>query len=422
MTTTPLRRSTLDDESALKSAWRRTRDALEASLRGLGELRERPPAFLDWLRFAWRTQLALVIALPTLWFFGATIVSAGFDVVEPAPGSWHESLSGIFSGEHARRVEKREMALRVTWAVAIGGLSILSLFELPSALSRARRRRTRAGEPMPGTLIGDRYRLIDRIGDGGAGVVYAARDLTLDRRVALKALTLGSEDPGTLDEERAELIARFREEAHALARISHPGIVQIFDLVDEGGDFWIAMELMEGGDLSTLLRRDGPLPPDAALEIIVPLADALDCIHSMGIVHRDIKPLNVLLSTDGTPKLADFGLAKSAQSSVVTRADVVMGSPAYMSPEQVEGGEIGPASDVYALGALLYELLTGQPPFSGEPANVLVQHVIAEPPPPSRLAPSTISQGVDDLVLSMLAKHPDDRPKSLTGAIKQLAD
>ena len=132
MTTTRLRRSTHDDESTLKSAWCRTRDALGASLRGLGELRERPPAFLDWLRFAWRTQLALVIALPTLWFFGATIVAAGLDLVDPAPGSWHENLSGLFSGENARRVEKREVALRVTWTLAIGGLSILSLFELPS--------------------------------------------------------------------------------------------------------------------------------------------------------------------------------------------------------------------------------------------------------------------------------------------------
>jgi hypothetical protein len=370
-------------------------------------LRERPALVWAWLRYAWRTQLALAIALPALYFVAPPLVDAVVERGQTTDDAWPRKLIGAVTGERHRRDAERLEMLRATWRISLAGIVLLFVYELPGAIARGGARR-RPGEPIrPGQRVGGRYRLLEALGSGGVGTVHVAEDLVLHRRVALKELHLNV-PAGT--EQGTNAAARFREEAQALARVSHPNVVQVFDLVEEDGRYWIAMELVEGGDLEALVRREGPLPWQRALDFVVSLADALDTLHALGIVHRDVKPLNVLLAPDGTPKLADFGLAKSEQSSVQTHADVLMGSPAYLSPEQIQGAEAGPASDVYALGVLLYQLLTGQLPFEGEPANVLVQHAVAEPPAPSRSAPGSIPEAIDDLVLSMLEKRPDDRP------------
>jgi serine/threonine-protein kinase len=378
----------------------------------------RPQLLWVWIRKARRTQIALVIALPVLIFLAPPAIEAVLERVEPVGQSWAHKVIGAVTGESSRRAERQSDWLRGAWLITFGGLAILFCSELPSVALKSEPMRSSGGRIRRGTPVGGRYRLLEQLGSGASGTVYVAEDTILERRVALKEMHFGD---STDIEESSIIVARFRDEARALARLSHPHIVQVFDLVDEGDRCWIAMELVEGGDLSSLLRREGPLPWRRAFEVVVALAEALDCLHAMGIVHRDVKPSNVLLTPAGTPKLADFGLAKSPRSCVETHSDLILGSPAYMSPEQIESGIAGPRSDVYGLGVVLYELLTGRPPFQGEAASVLVQHAIAEPTPPSHVSPaSEIPQQLDALVLSMLDKEPEGRPSGQDELVKRM--
>lgn len=385
----------------------------------LARLHEEPALLLAWLRYAWRTQLALAVTLPVLLFVAPAIIDVALDRIEPVSTAWPKKVIGIVSGERQRRALHRARLMQSTQLGSAVLLLLLFCYELPEALARSRAARGAGPRIAPGATVGGRYQLLEVLGEGGVGTVHLAEDLVLHRRVALKQLQLRAPGQGEADEAAA---ARFRDEAQALARVSHPNIVQIFDLIDEADRCWMAMELVEGGDLHALLQREGPLPWRRALDFVVPLADALSCLHALGIVHRDVKPLNVLLTPDGTPKLADFGLAKSARSSVQTHADILMGSPAYLSPEQIQGSEAGPCSDVYALGVMLYELLTGRPPFEGDPASVLVQHAVEEPTPPSRVAAAEIPAEVDALVLALLDKRPECRPGSGGDIAKRCRD
>jgi serine/threonine protein kinase len=248
------------------------------------------------------------------------------------------------------------------------------------------------------------YEILEVIGHGGMGVVYKARQLGLNRLVALKMVLAGpSASPDSL--------ARFRSEAQAVAQLAHPNIVQIFDIGEQGGCPFLAMEHIGGGSLAQQL--DGtPVPARQASTLVMSLARAVHHAHERGIVHRDLKPANVLLSADGTPKIADFGLAKRADSDYVhTLTGAILGSPSYMAPEQAAGAtdKIGPATDVYALGVILYELLTGRPPFRGASVIDTIEQVREHAPPPPRSLQPKIPRDLETICLKCLEKQSKRR-------------
>jgi serine/threonine-protein kinase len=252
-----------------------------------------------------------------------------------------------------------------------------------------------------GTVAG-RYRSLEVISRGGSGVVYRALDLTLDRPVALKQLattTIGEDDR-----------ARFCQEARVLARLSHPNIVQVYDLIEHDDGLWIAMEFVEGGTLTDHIAAQGRLNPDEVIRLAEGIADAIGFAHEQGIVHRDVKAMNVLLTEDLQPKVADFGTAKLASSSLQTVYGTIIGSPHTMSPEQAHGEPADERSDIYSLGIVMYQMLLGRPPFTGELMAVVMQHIQSPPPAVDQQEDSPEMPGpLAQTVMQMLAKDPDDR-------------
>lgn len=262
--------------------------------------------------------------------------------------------------------------------------------------------------PRQALLEVEGYELLGVLGRGGAGVVYKARQLALDRLVALKVLATGAH--AGPDE-----LARFRSEAEAVARLQHPHIVQIYDVGDTSGRPYLALEFMAGGSLADKLA-DKPQPPREAAEMVRTLARAVHHAHLNHILHRDLKPGNVLLAADGTPKVADFGLAKRLDLDTVAQARLtptgaIVGTPSYMAPEQASGvaKHLGPSVDIYALGAILYEMLTGRPPFLGETlTDTLYQVLDMEPIAPRRLNP-VVPRDLETICLRCLQKRPASR-------------
>jgi eukaryotic-like serine/threonine-protein kinase len=264
------------------------------------------------------------------------------------------------------------------------------------------------------TLAG-RYELHEVLGRGGMGVVYRATDRVLARTVAVKLL------PAALAEERPEHVTRFEREARAAASLNHPGIVAIYDTGAEEATRFIVMECVEGSSLAALLRERAPLDAGRAAGIAREIADALAAAHATGLVHRDVKPANVMLTADGTVKVLDFGLAKALDATALTREAEVLGSAAYMAPEQALGEPVDERSDIYSLGCLLYAMLTGRPPFTGDAAAaILHQQINSEPRPPSETNPK-VPVWLDALVMAMLAKAPADRPQRVAQVRAQLA-
>jgi serine/threonine-protein kinase len=259
------------------------------------------------------------------------------------------------------------------------------------------------------------YRVEALLGRGGMGVVYRAWHLRLNRVLALKMLLAG---PCALPEE----LERFLREAQAVAGLRHPNIVQIYDVGDVEGRPYFTMELVEGGDLADQIQGV-PQPARQAAALVATLAEAIHAAHQSGIVHRDLKPANVLLTKDGTPKVTDFGLARRLEANGgLTLSGVPVGTPSYMAPEQARGKRqaIGPATDVYALGAILYELLTGRPPFCAESATATLQQVAAdEPVPPSRLNPQ-VPRDLATIALKCLSKEPPRRYASAAALAEDL--
>ncbi len=259
-------------------------------------------------------------------------------------------------------------------------------------------------DPLVGRRLDGRYTVRSRIARGGMATVYLAVDERLDRQVALKVMHAGlsSDD---------DFVSRFIREARSAAGLSHPGIVQVFDQGDDDGVVFLAMEFVPGRTLRDLMRERGPLTAREALDLFEPVLDALAAAHRSGIVHRDVKPENVLLADDGRVKVADFGLARAVSTSTVSsRTGVLLGTVAYLSPEQVEHGVADARSDVYAAGVLLFEMLTGSKPFEGETAmQVAYQHVHADVPAPSTRA-GGIAPQLDEIVLAAAARDPAQRP------------
>jgi len=264
-------------------------------------------------------------------------------------------------------------------------------------------------------MLGNRYRLEERIGGGGMALVFRATDLQLGREVAVKILRgqFGADD---------EFVRRFRREAQNAASLSHPNIVQTFDVGEDGDTHYIVMELVTGKTLKALIQEQGPLPVAEAARIGIAIADALAHAHAQRIVHRDIKPHNILLGQDGRVKVADFGIARAVTTDTVTRTGAMMGSAHYFSPEQADGQPAGEKSDLYSLGVVLYEMVTGTLPFQGEsPITVALKHLRERVQPPSQLNPEVPAE-MDEIILRAMEKEPDDRFDSAVQMRDALAD
>ena len=247
-----------------------------------------------------------------------------------------------------------------------------------------------------------RYRAGEVIGVGGMGTVVRAHDNVLNRPVALKFLKGEyTSDPGTIE--------RFRREAQIAASLSHTGIAQVFDFLQENGRSFIVMELLEGEDLHALLARQGPLDPKEAASLIARAADALHYAHEAGAVHRDIKPANIFLTSRGEIKVTDFGIALAAHQSPVTAPGALLGTTFYLAPEQINGERATSLSDIYALGCVLFQLLCGRPPFEGENSMAIAQAHLNAPVPSPRAVNPEVPAGIDAVVRRALAKSPADR-------------
>jgi serine/threonine-protein kinase len=266
-----------------------------------------------------------------------------------------------------------------------------------------------------GQVLNGRYELEQRIGDGGMAVVYQGRDRVLGRLVAIKVLR----EQYVAD---AAFLSRFRREAQSAAALSHPNIVNIYDVGEDAGLHYIVMEYVPGRNLKDLIRAEGALGPRRTVELGRQICAALGYAHARGLVHRDIKPQNILVTPEGLVKVADFGIAKGLHDSHLTATGIAMGTVHYASPEQVEGKEATPASDIYAAGVVLYEMLTGRLPFEGEtPVSIALKH-INETPLRLRAYNPQVPAGLETIVLTALAKAPADRFPTAEALGQALAD
>ena len=252
-------------------------------------------------------------------------------------------------------------------------------------------------------LVDNRYRLLKPLGSGGMADVYLAHDDILDRDVALKVMS----SRYASDE---EFVERFKREAQSAAALSHPNIVSIFDRGEsEDGTYYIAMEYLPGGTLKDRIIQRGALPAHTAAAVALQMAEALRAAHEHDVIHRDIKPHNILVTGLGDVKVTDFGIARAAASSTMTRTGHILGTAHYISPEQAMGEPVGPASDLYSLGVVLYEMLTGELPFDADtPLGIAMKHVNGYVLPPKELNPS-VPDGINAITLRLLAKNPEDR-------------
>ncbi|MFC4119473.1 Stk1 family PASTA domain-containing Ser/Thr kinase [Nonomuraea zeae] len=274
---------------------------------------------------------------------------------------------------------------------------------------------TTTADPLVGRLLDGRYRIESRIARGGMATVYLALDIRLDRTVALKVMHRSlAEDPA--------FVRRFIGEAKSVASLSHPNVVHVFDQGTDNDVVYLSMEYVPGRTLRDILRERGRLPAREALEIMIPVLAALGAAHQAGMVHRDVKPENVLMTDDGRVKVVDFGLARAIEATNQTRTGVMIGTIGYMSPEQVTTGGADVRSDVYAAGIMLFELVTGQQPYDGEtPMSVAYRHVHDTVPLPSSFVPE-VPPLVDTLVAHATARDPQDRPADATAMLVAAVD
>jgi len=261
--------------------------------------------------------------------------------------------------------------------------------------------------------LDNRYTVLERIGGGGMADVYRAHDKLLDRSVAVKVLRSGL----TNDE---DFVARFRREAQAAARLSHPNIVNIYDVGRDDDIYYIVMEYISGETLKEKIEREAPLPVATAIRIAIEIAEALEHAHQNNLVHCDIKPHNILMMRSGRIKVTDFGIARAVTSATMTQTGTIIGSVHYFSPEQAKGGAVGAKSDIYSLGVVLFEMLTGRVPFTGEtPIAIALKHIQEDPPALREINPE-IPPLVEALVLKAMAKDPEARFASISDMIDDL--
>src|SRR5499425_674065 len=262
-----------------------------------------------------------------------------------------------------------------------------------------------------------RYEIQGELGRGAMGVVYKAVDPVIGRTVAVKTLRLSEEGTGL---SRPELLNRFQTEARAAGLLTHPNIVVVFDAGEEDGLYYITMELVEGKSLQTLLDAGQAFPLARVLRIMEQTCGALQFAHERSIVHRDIKPANLMLTADDTVKVTDFGTAKIVQFGTVQQTTHVMGTPSYMSPEQVKGRLVDGRSDIFSLGVVLYEMLTREKPFPGQSITTVIYKIVNEDPVPPRQLNPSIHPGLNEIALRALAKEPEVRYQTCREMLEDL--
>jgi serine/threonine-protein kinase len=260
-----------------------------------------------------------------------------------------------------------------------------------------------------------RYEILDKLGEGAMGVVYRARDKSLGRVVALKMLSaeLSGEE---------ELLQRFQREVEAVGHLSHPNIVTVYDVGDAEGQLYMAMELLEGDDLRSLIDRRVPIPLADRVRIVQKICEGVAYAHSKGVVHRDVKPANILVTSDGRVKLLDFGLARMATRSTITRQGVILGTPDYMAPEQAMGKGSDRRSDAFSAGAVFYEFLGGTKPFKGKTLHGVLYQIISEEPEPLLTLNPDLPAQLASFVHGMLRKDPEKRYASLDELSRAIQD
>lgn len=268
---------------------------------------------------------------------------------------------------------------------------------------------------MSSKVIAGRYELLEKIGDGGMAVVYKAKCRLLNRFVAVKILK-----PEFVKD--AKFVENFRKESHAAASLSHPNIVNVYDVGREGSINYIVMELVEGKTLSSVIKEEAPLPYKRVIELTKQIASGLSAAHKNNIIHRDVKPHNILLTEDGVAKITDFGIAKAVTSTTIVgnTSEAIMGSVHYFSPEQARGGYVDEKSDIYSLGIVMYEMLTGRVPFDGDnPVSVALMHINNDIIPPSRIVPG-IPPRLEQIVMKATDKYQPNRFSSAEEMVDQL--
>ena len=268
---------------------------------------------------------------------------------------------------------------------------------------------------LEGKILGNRYEIIQKIGNGGMAIVYKARDLTLNRYVAVKVLR----DEFTTDE---EFIKRFEAEAQSAARLTHPNIVSIYDVgVDNNLTYYIVMELIQGKTLKEIIiQEQGPLPWKWSINVSIQIASALEMAHRNNIIHRDIKPHNIIITEDGVAKVTDFGIAKAVSNSTITAFGKTIGSVHYFSPEHARGGYTDAKSDIYSLGVVMYEMVTGRVPFDADtPVSIALKHMQEEPVEPKEINPN-IPDAVNKIIMKALQKEPALRYQTATEMLQDL--
>jgi serine/threonine protein kinase len=259
-----------------------------------------------------------------------------------------------------------------------------------------------------------RYEILDKLGEGAMGVVYRARDSAIGRIVALKMLSaeVGAEE---------ELHQRFQREAEAIGRLNHPNVVTVYDLGHAEGQLYMAMELLEGDDLRSLIDSRAEIPLADRVRILMQICAGLGYAHSRGVIHRDVKPANIHVSSGGKVKMLDFGLARVAQRETITRRGVILGTPDYMAPEQATGKGVDHRSDVFSAGAVSYEFLTLEKPFKGKTLHAVLYQIIQEEPDPVLTVNPEVPVRLAAVVHGMLRKDPDRRYQSLEDVVRELS-
>lgn len=266
---------------------------------------------------------------------------------------------------------------------------------------------------MIGKILGDRYELIEKIGEGGMAEVYKAKCLKLNRYNAVKILKKEFSS-------NKEIVEKFKREATAIANFSHPNIIGVLDVGTQDGINYIVMEYVKGKTLKQIIKEQVKIPSNAAVEIAIQIAKALECAHKNNIIHRDVKPQNILIAEDGTVKVSDFGIAKSVTSSTVAHTTEVMGSAHYFSPEQAKGSYMDERTDIYSLGIVLYEMVTGKVPFDGENAvSIALKHIQEPVVPPKNISPE-IPENLNKLILKAMEKEPIKRYQSAKEILNDL--
>jgi serine/threonine-protein kinase len=260
-----------------------------------------------------------------------------------------------------------------------------------------------------------RYEILDKLGEGAMGVVYRARDASLGRVVALKMLSadLGAEE---------ELHQRFQREAEAIGRLSHPNIVTVYDVGEAAGQLYMAMELLEGDDLRSLIEKRASIALADRVRILIQICAGLAYAHSRGVVHRDIKPANIMVGSDGRVKILDFGLARVSARSTITRRGVILGNPDYMAPEQAMGKGVDRRSDVFSAGAVFYEFLTLEKPFKGKTLHAVLYQIISDDPEPVLTVNPEVPVRLASIVHRMLRKDPEQRYGAMEDVSSDLSE